>query len=262
MSNNIFSGKRLLLLFKQNFIHNTNFLLLSTVAYIGIIFIVLSIAQVGNDFQPHNLENFQGFLIGFVTVFGILYVGHSFPAFRQKESTIHYLMTPASALEKFVFEFINRIIIPLIALPLLYWATFNMQGYFFDIFTERIFEPTGVQYVIKIDDVPPDYWLLIYGLVTGGVLFALSLAFTGAAMFTKQPLVKSLFTVAIVVMFFGGYSYIMVEHVGLGRYNPPESMVLVPLEEHRALATVSVALFAATLLMLFVAYRKLKEREV
>jgi hypothetical protein len=52
MSNNIFSGKRLQLLFKQNFIHNTQFLLLSTVAYIGIIFIVLSIAQVGNDLQP------------------------------------------------------------------------------------------------------------------------------------------------------------------------------------------------------------------
>jgi hypothetical protein len=262
MSNNIFSGKRLQLLFKQNFIHNTQFLLLSTVAYIGIIFIVLSIVQVGNDLHPHDLSNFQGFLVGFVTVFGILYVGHSFPAFREKESTIHYLMTPASALEKFVFEFINRIVIMLIALPLLYWATFNMQGYFFDLFTEEIFEPIGVQYVIKIDDLPPNYWLLIYGLTTGGVLFALSLAFTGAAMFTKQPLVKSLFAVAIVVMFFVGYSYIIIEHLGVGRYNPPERMLFVPLEEDRALPAISVALFVATILMLFVAYRKLKEREV
>jgi hypothetical protein len=144
----------------------------------------------------------------------------------------------------------------------LYWATFNMQGYFFDLFTEEIFEPIGVQYVIKIDDIPPTYWLLIYGLTTGGVLFALSLAFTGAAMFTKQPLVKSLFAVAIVVMFFVGYSYIIIEHLGVGRYNPPERMVFVPLEEDRALPTISVALFAATILMLFVAYRKLKEREV
>jgi hypothetical protein len=213
-------------------------------------------------FSRHDLSNFQGFLVGFVTVFGILYVGHSFPAFREKESTIHYLMTPASALEKFVFEFVNRIVIMLIALPLLYWATFNMQGYFFDLFTEEIFEPIGVQYVVKIDDMPPNYQLLIYGLTTGGVLFALSLAFTGAAMFTKQPLVKSLFTVAIVVMFFVGYSYIIIEPLGVGRYNPPERMVFVPLEEDRALPTITVALFAATILMLFVAYRKLKEREV
>jgi hypothetical protein len=262
MSNNVFSGKRLQLLFKQNFIHNTQFLLLSTVAYIGIIFIVLSFAQVGNDLQPNDLNNFQGFLLGFVTVFGILYVGHSFPAFREKESTIHYLMTPASALEKFFFEFVNRIVIMLLALPLLYWATFNMQGYFFDLFTKEVFEPIGFQHMVKLDDPPPDDQFLIYALITGGVLFALSLAFTGAAMFTKQPLVKSLFAVALVVMFFVGYSYIIIEPLGVGRYNPPEYMILIPAEEGRALATITVALFAATILLLFVAFRKLKEREV
>lgn len=262
MSNNIFSGKRLQLLFKQNFIHNTQFLLLSTVAYIGVIFIILSIAQVGNDLHPHRLDIFQGLLAALVTVFGILYVGHSFPAFRAKESTIHYLMTPSSAFEKFVFEFINRIVLTLLILPLLYWITFNMQGYFFDIFTEEMFEPVGIQYLVKLDDIPPDYLSLMYALITGGVLFVLSLAFTGAAMFTKQPLVKSLFAVALVVMFFGGYSYILIEPLGVGRYNPPESMVLIPLEEERALVAVSIALFAATIVMLFVAYLKLKEREV
>jgi hypothetical protein len=261
MSNNIFSWKRLQLLFKQHFIHNSQFLLLSTGAYIGVIFIVLSLTQVGSDLEPHRLENFQAFLIGFVSVFGILYVGHAFPAFRSKESTISYLMMPASVLEKFVFEFISRIGLILLMLPLLYWATFNLHGYFFGIFTNEVFEPIGVQYLVKID-VPPDYQFLLYSLVTGGVLLALSLGFTGAAMFTKQPLVKSLFAVALVVMFFVGYSYIFIEHLGIGRYNPPERMLLVPLEEDTALKAVTLALIAATAVMLFVAYRKLKEREV
>ncbi|HEY0651514.1 MAG TPA: hypothetical protein VGD65_00250 [Chryseosolibacter sp.] len=257
MSNNIFSVKRLQLLFKQSFIHNAQFLLFSTVAYVGVIFIVLSVVQLGNDLHPNGLENFQGFFATFVTVFGLLYVGHSFPAFRAKETTINYLMTPASVLEKFVFEFVNRICLTLLALPLLYWLTFSAQGYFFNIFTDEDFDPIGPRYLFKVDEAPG----LIYLLITGGVLFALSLAFTGAAMFTKQPLVKSLFTVALVVMFFGGYSYIMIEHVGLGRYNPPERMMLVPLEEEKAITTISIALLAAALLMLFVAYRKLKERE-
>jgi hypothetical protein len=259
MSNNIFSSKRFLLLFKQHFIHNAQLLWLSTGAYIGVIFIVLSITQVGNSLQPHRLENFQGFLVGFVTVFGILYVGHSFPAFRSKESTISYLMIPASVLEKFVFEFVSRIGIILLTLPLLYWVTFHLQGYFFGIFTEEIFEPIGIQYLVKIDENVP---VMIYFLVVGGVLFALSLAFTGAAMFTKQPLVKSLFAVAVIVTFFFGYSYIVIEHLGVGRYNPPERMLLVPLEEYSALKAVTVALFAAAAVMLFVAFRKLKEREV
>ena len=81
-------------------------------------------------------------------------------------------------------------------------------------------------------------------------------------MFTKQPLVKSLFTVAVLIAFFVGYSYIVIEHLGLGRYNPPESMLLVPLQEESALKAVGVALFAATAVILFVAFRKLKEREV
>lgn len=259
MSNNIFCWKRFQLLFKQHFIHNAQFLLLSTGAYIGVIFIVLSIVQVGNELRPHNLEIFQGFLIVLVTVFGVLYVGHSFPAFRSKESTIHYLMMPASALEKFIFEFVTRIGIIILMLPLLYWATFHLQGYFFTIFSEVMFEPIGVQHLVKIDDDVP---ALIYSLVTGGVLFALSLAFTGSAMFTKQPLVKSLFAVATVVVFFAGYSYIVIAHLGVGRYNPPERMVLVPLQEDNVLTAVTVALFAATVVMLFVAFRKLKEREV
>lgn len=259
MSNNIFSWKRFQLLFTQHFIHNSQFLLLSTGAYIGVIFIVLSLTQVGNNLEPHGLDSFQGFLVGFVTVFGILYVGHSFPAFRSKESTISYLMMPASALEKFLFEFVSRIGLILVTLPLLYWVTFHVQGYFFTMFTDPVFEPISARYLVKIDDNVPT---LIYSLIAGGVLFALSLAFTGSAMFTKQPLVKSLFAVATVVMFFVGYSYIVIEHIGVGKYNPPERMLLVPLEEDSALSAVTVALFAATLVMLIVAYRKLKEREV
>lgn len=225
----------------------------------GVIFIVLSLTQVGNSLQPHRFESFQGFLIGFVTVFGVLYVGHSFPAFRSKESTISYLMIPASALEKFVFEIVSRIGFIVVALPLLYWLTFHVQGYFFTMFTEEFFTPVGVQYLVTIDEDVPS---LVYWLVAGSILFALSLAFTGSAMFTKQPLVKSLFAVAIVVMFFVGYSYIVIEHLGVGQYNPPQQMLLIPLTETSALTSVTLALFAATAVMLFVAYRKLKEREV
>jgi len=262
MSNNIFSRKRFLLLFKQHFLHNAQFLLLSTGAYIGVIFIVLSLAQAGNNLRPHDLNSFQGFLVAFVTVFGILYVGHSFPAFRSKESTISYLMLPASALEKFVFELVSRIGIILLMLPGLYWVTFQLQGYFFAIFTDEIFKPIGVQYLVTLGPGPVEHMFLIYSMITGGILFALSLAFTGAAMFTKQPLVKSVFAVAVIVMFFVGYSYIIVEHLGVGRYNPPDHMVLIPSEETSALTFMTIALFGATVVMLFVAFRKLKEREV
>lgn len=262
MSNNIFSSRRFALLCRQHVVHNTEFLFLATVAYIGVIFIVLSLAQVGNSFRPHNLDSFQGFLIGVIAIFGILYAGHSFPAFRNKESTISYLMVPASVLEKFVFEFINRIGITFLMLPLLYWATFHLQGYFFTLFTDDMFQPIGLQYLVKIDIPDPEYPLVIYTLITAGLLLAFVLAFTGGAMFEKQPLVKSLFSVAVIVLFFIGYSYIVLEHVGVGRYNPPDAMFLVPFNELKVLQLVSLALIITIVTMLFVAYRKLKEREV
>jgi hypothetical protein len=259
MSNNIFSKRRFLLLFKQHFIHNSQFLMLSTVAYIGVIFIVLSLAQITNELHPHRLDSFQGFLAGFVTVFGILYVGHSFPAFRSKESTISYLMVPASALEKFVFEVVSRIGIILLTLPLLYWVVFHLQGYLFAMFTVEPFEAVGIHYLVMIDENVP---AIVYLLVTSGILFALSLAFTGSATFAKQPLVKSLFAVALAVMFFLGYTYVVVVQIGVGQYNPPDNMVLVPGDESTALRSMTVACFVSTAVMLFVAFRKLKEREV
>jgi hypothetical protein len=262
MSNNTFSTKRFALLCKQHVIHNTGFLLLSIVAYIGVILIVLSVVQAGNSVRPHDLENFQGFLIGFVAVFGVLYAGHSFPAFRSKESTINYLMVPASLPEKFVFEFISRIGITILILPLLYWATFNLQGYFFAIFTDEIFQPIGLQYLVKIDMPDPGYQFLIYTLITAAVLLAFVLAFTGAAMFNKQPLVKSLFAVAVIVIFFIGYSYIVITHLGVGRYNPPETMYLISFNEEKNLQLVTIGLIITIVIMLFVAFRKLKEREV
>lgn len=263
MSNNIFSGKRFSLLFKQHFIHNTQLFLLSTVAYIGVIFIVLSIAQISNDFQPHNVDIFQGMLIGFIVVFGVLYVGHSFPAFRSKESTMNYLMVPASVLEKFIFEFIIRIGIMLLMLPLLYWITFHIQGYFFTIFSTKSFEPVGIQYLVKINDAPKEEYLFwIYTVSAAAVLLGFVLAFTGAAMFSKQPLVKTLFSVAVIVMFYLGYGYLLVVHLGVEKYHPPEPMYLIPLSEAAALKAISAALILANMIMLFVAYRKLKEREV
>jgi len=264
MSSNIFNSKRFALLFRQHFIQSAQLLLLSTVAYVGIIFIVLSIVQIGDNLDPHRLDSFQAFLVTFVSVFGILYAGHSFPAFRSKESTITYLMMPASALEKFLFELVTRGGIVLLILPLLYWITFNLQGYFFSILTYEDFDAIGIQHLVRLGDgsTPVKDMLQIYTVIAGGILFVISLVFTGSSIFEKQPLVKSLFAVAMIVLFFVGYSYVVVEHLGVGRYHPPEKMILIPNNEFDAFTYISVALFIGTAVMLFVAFRKVKEREV
>lgn len=254
------------MLWRQHIIHNLQLLLLATVAYVGVIFIVLSISQIENGFQPHNISYFQGFLIVFVAIFGVLYVGHSFPAFRSKESTITYLLTPASVPEKFVFEFLSRIGIMILLLPLLYWITFHLQGYFFTMVTSQTFEPIGMQYLIKFDvpdvDNQNDYRFWIYAVISASLLLAFVLAFTGAAMFTKQPLVKTLFSLAVVMIFYFGYSYLVFVKFGVEKYSNNETMWLIPTTEAGALKFFTIAIILAIGIMMFVAYRKLKEREV
>jgi hypothetical protein len=254
------------MLAKQHYIHNNKLLLYATVAYIGVIFILLTIVQMSNDREPHSLEAFRGFIIAFVAIFGILYTGYSFPAFRSKENTINYLMLPISVLEKFLFEFITRLSIVIILLPGLFWLTFHVQGYFFNLFTVEPFESfsfaqavgLGLPNQIQVHQLESWFMTMIIALVMLGFV----LPFTGGAMFSKQPLVKTLFSVALIVIFYVTVTYILLEPMGFGEYEPNESLWLMPHSEKGAVQFFGTLAIIGNLVILLVAYRKLKEREV
>ncbi|MEM6361238.1 MAG: hypothetical protein AAF731_14190 [Bacteroidota bacterium] len=262
MSNNTFNGRRFGLLFKQHFIHNNKLLLYSTVAYVGVVFLLLSIVQVGSELVPHDLENFRGFLLGFTGVFGVLYAGYSFPAFRAKESSMNYLMVPGSVLEKFLFELVSRLGLILILLPFLFWITFHLQGYFFDLFSRYEFKSIGLSTAtsVQLPNVDSLFWFT--ALIFSAVLLGFVVPFTGAAMFTKQPLIKTLFSVALLVIFYTTYTYLVAEELGVNKYGLNDSMWLIPTNEAGAFQFFAIALVVANVVLLFVAYRKLREKEV
>ncbi|MEP1097316.1 MAG: hypothetical protein ABJG78_19525 [Cyclobacteriaceae bacterium] len=262
-TNNTFKGSRFKLLFKQAAIHNNKMMLYSSVGFCGVVFLILIFSQLGNDFRPHDAEMFLGFLTGFVAVFGILYSGYSFPAFRSKENTISYLTLPASTFEKFLFEFTSRIIIMLIALPFLFWLTFNFEGYVFELFGGPDFNPVGISDLMKTAPFSEAVPSWAYVLMTFSSFLVFVLPFTGAAMYSKQPLVKTLFSLAVVIVFFVTYAYIVIEPLGLGKYEVDNSVMwLIPRSESGALKFASFLVFIANLTMLSVAYFKLKEKEV
>ncbi|SRR5690606_2571986 len=268
MSNNTFNGRRFLLLWKQHFTQNTKLLILSSVVYVGVVFLVLTIAQIGRQLIPNGKDVFQGLALVFFFIFGILYVGHAFSSFRSKESTISYLMVPASVLEKFLFEFISRIAIIVLALPLLYWAAFNLQGYFFSVFTGYVFEPIGwgalIEVVVTVDGATGDLKPAVYTFVSLLTFLALVVPFTGATIFNKQPLVKTLFSLVLIFLFYFGYAYIAVVHLGLKDMRPPKDMWLFPFDSEGAtpLWWLNSMLIITHAVMFFVGYRKLKEKEV
>lgn len=252
------------MLAKQHYVHNNKLLLYATVAYVGVIFLLLTIVQMGNDRMPHDIDMFRGFLFSFVAVFGILFTGYSFPAFRSKESTINYLMVPGSVLEKFLFELITRLSIAFILLPLLFWITFHIQGYFFNHFSPVDFKSIGFGNILELG-LPADIqeyanWFFI--MLASLVCLAFVLPFTGGVMFSKQPLVKTLFGVALIVIFYVGCLFIILELLGVGEYQPSAAQWLMPSSELGAIKFTSFVTTFANLVLLYVAYRKLKEKEV
>jgi hypothetical protein len=264
MSSNTFSWKRFLMLFKQHYLQNNKLLLYAAVAYIGVIFLLLTMVQLGNDRAPHDLEIFGAFIIGFVSVFGILFTGYSFPAFRRKESAINYLMVPASTLEKFLFEFLSRLSIVFILLPTLFWMTFHFQGYFFNLFSPIEFQTIGFGQLLDFE-LPEEireqaFW--VFTLIISLVLLAFVLPFTGGAIFSKQPLIKTLFAVAIIVIFYAVCIYVALETLGVGNYQPNDSLWLFPHSQNAAMRFFGSLAVFTNVAILIVAYKKLKEKEV
>ncbi|XOV94951.1 MAG: hypothetical protein ACFHWX_09625 [Bacteroidota bacterium] len=263
MSNNTFTIHRFKLLIRQQAIHYSRILLLASIAYVGLVFIVLSITQIGNGLKYHNTDIFLGWFAGSIIFFGMLLAGHSFPSFRNKESTINYLMLPASALEKFILEFVVRIGIIFIMMPILYWMTFHFQGYFFSIFLQTAYDPVHLlSNTLQADFLGHKdiFWRL--SAILSMTFLAFVVAFTGSTIFSKQPLIKTLFSVAIIFMFYLGYAYVVVEHLGVGAYQPPENSWLFPIKNGGPTRFFCLVSLAISLIFLFVSYSKLKEKEV
>lgn len=73
------------------------------------------------------------FLVTFLIAL-FLVVSSSFPAFRKKESTSAYLLLPASALEKFLVQFIIRILLFSIVFIVVFWADFKLASIAYNLF--------------------------------------------------------------------------------------------------------------------------------
>ncbi|MEQ9405661.1 MAG: hypothetical protein RIM99_18875 [Cyclobacteriaceae bacterium] len=260
--NNTFNWKRFLLLFRQYQIHNGKFLLYAIVGYCGVVFIILSLGQLGIDGEPHELNAFLQLLLTFGAIFGILYTGYSFSPFRTKEGTISYLTMPASSLEKFLFEFISRIGLALVMLPFFFWLTFNLQGFVFEMIGKADFDPIWFSSFYEMDISPIDeiFWLPF--LIVFASLLTFVLPFTGGAIFSKQPLIKTLFSVAIIMAVFGIIIYIVLEPLGLSNYNVNNSLWLLPDEDESAIRFTAFLAIITNTVMLATAYLKIKEKEV
>ncbi len=180
------STKRLGLLTRQYWVYNKKLILLSLGGFTTGLFVFLYGVHTITNFTPWRWnEGFALFAFLF-TILSVAYAGFAFPGLRTKEKAHSYLMVPATISEKYLFEFLNRIILFLIVMPLLYWLVYNLEGYW-----ARMLHPefgfAGFSYFQK--EALGNPWLKVMSMFQG--LLLLTAPFLGAVVYRRYPIVKT-----------------------------------------------------------------------
>lgn len=194
------------------------------------------------------------------SVFGLLFVGAAFTSLRSQEKTLSFLMIPSSVFEKFLYNFIERIVLFCVIFPIIFYLFGNLA-----LIIVRF---TNLMLGASIDhfrDFSPGFlfekesWGFKWLILTGAFFF-LSLAFAGATTFRKYPLVKSIIFVGSVIIFSVGYIFTIVEKLHLN--HPWIEKFEDYFNKDQAIALASITMFVSGLIALAFAYFKLKEKEV
>jgi len=258
-----FSGKRFIKLFKLYWYENGQTTLISLAAFSMIIMIVLFIFQSANEFRTWNTSFFMGFFLLFYIGFGLIYGGYAFPAFRKKETTINYLLLPASAFEKYSFEFITRVVVYTVLAPCLYWLLANIEGhiahFFFPKFKNYQFRwSEGIQSFFEQSINWEEPLIQILLLVIVGLFVV---AFAGASKFRKNPLLKS---VLVFGLLFGGFTfmiYLLFEVGNIHEYHK-DTLLFLKTRNDPPWYVIIIFLIFPIIGLSSAAYFKLKEKEV
>lgn len=262
--NNLFSTRRLLLLFKHSVIVNKKLIGISLAGVAGSMFVLLIFFQKTSNFQNWTNYNYMVVFAFLFVSLGSIYVSQSFPAFRSKEKTLVFLMLPASTSEKFIFEFLTRIIAFVLFMPLLFWCVANLEGAIVNLYA-----PGLINYKFSFGQGLTEF--IAKGKINGWDIFAIVQAclfvfiatFTGACHFSKSPWVKTLFTLSIIV---GGYAllaYLLFKGLNLRVYRPSDSgIIFFPKNNEELITFFAVTATVVNLFLLAIAWFGFKEKEV
>ncbi len=186
-----------------------------------------------------------------------IWCGQAFPAFRSKEKSMEYLMTPVSTFEKFLFEFINRILIYIIGFPIVYWIFTNLVTGIF-----HVYYPDYQNYKFGFEVLFSKLSSREITLAVSIALFVFTFPFTGATYFKKTPLLKTILIVFLLVSVYFGIGFMLVEVLDIQEYRKANRSVLFMQSEEDAKLAGIWAAWIAHATLLTISYFKLKEKEV
>jgi hypothetical protein len=259
-TNNLFSTVRFVALCKHSLTINKRVIWITLGGSSVILFFLLYFLQASQQFSDWTNYDYYGVFAYTFFPLGILFSGLSFPAFRNKEKSMAYLMLPVSQTEKYLFEFLTRILLFTVIIPPLFWVVANLEGAVVKNFAHEL-----VNYRFSFGEAwsklaSHDHfsgWTL-FAMVQGW-LFTLLLFFTGASHFSRMPFQKTWFSFG--ALFFG-YTYFIVV---LGKVLGLQGIVNIRLfffkTNQSAIAALAIAITVINLCLLAISWFRLKEKE-
>lgn len=250
----IFSLKRFGLLIKRETIMKQSFLLM---AIIGAVIAIATAIVLFLMADRGNRTYWDSFIfpvsIVMFAIFGILFAGTAFPALRNHKKTLDFLLVPNSTTEKYLYEVLFRIVAFFIVFPVLFWIGANLGGMIFNSFTLDHYD-LGYNLFYPFKEIHKNMRITetevaIYAFA----LFLISIPFTGAAFFSKVPLLKTAIFLAVFVgiFYFYGWALDRVFHFGID----PE------ISEETGMKYLTIFILFSTLVLHTSVFFRLKERE-
>jgi hypothetical protein len=221
-SNQIFSLRRFKGLLIQSFYLNRKTSIVTTCGYIGSMFLVLLFIHSINRNYHHwnNSDYFNTFLFFFVPG-GVLYSSLAFSGFRSKDRRYSYLMLPVTVLEKFIYEFVGRIILFIVITPIAFWIVANIEGAIIHFFDAKFL---NYKYSLVLGLEKVGFFKMtnkeLSMLFSGGLLL-FTIPFLGATYFGKNPTLKLLLSVGVIIIFYVIYIALLFKIFDLNNHQPP-----------------------------------------
>ncbi len=213
-----------------------------------------------NEFQNFNGWKPKEYLPFYTFIFialGVFYTGFSFPGFRSKEKTFEYLLLPSTTLEKFLFEWLNRVLGYLIFFPILFFILTNIATNGLSLFYPEFNDPT-VDLFWLFRQV--DNWE--FGLIILVGITLLNIPFMGASHFQAKPLIKTLFLFFVIVAIYVSYVFGLVKLLNLESYDIKDDCVLFICSKEQMVRCIMFMGLLVNSIVMTISYLKLKEKEV
>lgn len=266
MLNRYFNPKRFARLYRHDMMMNYKMYGMFTLAISIVIFCVLCIGM-SQMYYRFDMSEYIPPLCMSIIFGGILSVTTAFPMTKNKEALTGYLMQPASMFEKFMVQFINRIILFFPLLLIIFWLDAHLAKGIISMFEfkrEVAISSFSFKDIWELREFVRDREEALWFIV-GMFSTIVSFAFMCSTIFNRYKLFKTLILFGVIVLAMMCYSVIL-SHIFLpGRTSGFEvEMVFYQLYEDMWNIEFFVTLFAccSSFFLLPMAFYKLKEKQV